>query len=76
MCQYTKINDSTFINGDIVKVIIKGDTYKTCALCHEFYKVDGHNTKYCPNCRKKANSIMTSQRQKKKKSKGENPFDI
>jgi len=74
VCQYTKINDNAFINGDIVKVIIKGVTYKTCALCHEFYKVDGNNTKYCPDCRKKANCIMTSQRQKK--SKGENPFDI
>ena len=74
MCQYTKINDNTYLNADIVKVIIKGDTYKTCALCHEFYKVDGRNTKYCPECRKKANNIKISERNKQ--SKGESPFDI
>lgn len=74
MCQYTKINDNCYVDGDVVKVIIKGVTYKSCALCHNFYAVDGRNTKYCPNCRKKANCIKTSQRQKQ--SKGESSFDI
>jgi len=67
--QYTEINKNTFINGDTVKVIIQGVTYKSCALCHEFYVVDGRNTKYCPNCRKKANSIKTSQRQNNQRAK-------
>lgn len=74
VCQYTKINDNVFINGDIAKVIIQGVVYKTCALCHTFYKVDGNNSKYCPECRKKANCIRTSQRYKQ--SKDESPFDI
>ena len=74
VCQYTKINNNAYYNGSIVKIIINGITYKSCALCHEFYEVDGRNVKYCPDCRKKANSIKTSQRYKLKSSGDNRPL--
>ncbi len=51
--------------GTVVKVTIGGKTYKSCAICGEFYPIDGRNTKYCPDCRDKANILLTSQRKKK-----------
>lgn len=63
--KYTKINNSAFIgeDGKTVKVILDGVTYKTCALCERLFVIDGRNTKYCPHCRQKANSMKTSTRQ-------------
>lgn len=54
-------------NTHVVKVIINGIAYKSCALCERFYPIDGRNTKYCPDCRNKANSLKTSERYKANK---------
>jgi Zn finger protein HypA/HybF involved in hydrogenase expression len=64
--KYKRINNSTFIGDDnkTIKVIIDNVTYKSCAICDNFYPIKGHNTKYCPNCRAKVNIIKTSDRQK------------
>ncbi|MDD3323418.1 MAG: hypothetical protein PHS59_18435 [Paludibacter sp.] len=65
--KYRRINDYTFIGEDnkTIKVVIDNTTYKSCAMCNSFYPIDGHNTKYCPDCRKKVNSMKTSLRQNK-----------
>ena len=66
--KYKKINSYTFIGNDCktVKVIINGTYYKTCSLCGRYFPATGHNVKYCPLCRRKANSINTSLREKRK----------
>lgn len=65
--KYRRINDYTFIGDDdkTIKVVIDNTTYKSCAMCDSFYPIDGHNTKYCPDCREKVNSMKTSLRQNK-----------
>jgi hypothetical protein len=68
VCKYIKLNDNAEYDKDnyIVKVTINGIIYKSCALCNIFYVVGGRNTKYCPDCRDKANSLKTSERYKEK----------
>ena len=69
VCKYIKLNDNAEYDDQnkIVKVIINGITYKSCALCNTFYPIDGRNVKYCPHCRDKANSLKTSERYKTRK---------
>lgn len=66
--KYTRINENTEYDSTshIVKVNVDGVDYKSCALCERFYKIDGHNTKYCPDCRDKAKSLKTVEEYKAK----------
>lgn len=61
----TKLNKNTIYDDEnkTVKIKMNGIFYKSCAMCQNFYEVDGRNTKYCPDCRDKANSLKTSERQ-------------
>jgi len=70
--KYKRINDYTFKSedGKTMKVVINNVTYKSCSMCNRYFPVTGHNSKYCPNCRRKANSMKTSLRQQQHKFNG------
>jgi predicted RNA-binding Zn-ribbon protein involved in translation (DUF1610 family) len=70
--KYRRINDYTSIGEDnkTIKIVINNVIYKSCSMCGRYFPVTGHNSKYCPNCRKKANSMKTSLRQQQHKFNG------
>lgn len=38
--------------GNIYRVNIGAETYKTCAICGKFFEAKSNAAKYCPHCRK------------------------